>query len=273
MSILEAVILGIVQGLTEFLPVSSTAHLRIIPALAGWEDPGAPFTAVTQIGTLVAVLVYFRADIARLSGAFLGGLVRRAPFETEDSKQAWWILFATLPIAVLGLLFKDLIETGFRSLYVVSASLIVFSLLLQYAEWRSKRSRGADSVRFADTVAIGFAQAVALVPGASRSGTTITAGLFLNMTRESAASFSFLLSIPAVALSGAYQLFKLRHTLASESGITLLIATAVSAVVGFFAIRLLLRFLRTQSTTVFVVYRIALAGLILALLQANVLSP
>lgn len=273
MSLLEAVVLGIVQGLTEFLPVSSTAHLRIIPALFGWDDPGAPFTAVTQIGTLIAVLVYFRADILRLGAAFLRSLARRDPFGTPDAKQAWWILFATLPIAICGLLFKDLIETGFRSLYVISGSLIFFSILLSIAERVSTRARDAGSIGLLDTQVIGLAQAVALIPGASRSGTTITAGLFLNLTRETAASFSFLLSIPTVALNRFYQLYKLRHTLTTDFGVSLLVAVAVSGIVGFLSIAFLLRYLRSHSTSVFVVYRIALALIILALLQADILAP
>lgn len=273
MSIIEAIVLGTVQGLTEFLPVSSTAHLRVVPALLGWQDPGAPFTAVTQIGTLAAVLVAFRADLVRLLTAGVRETLRGRPFGSRDSSMAWWIVFGTIPIAVCGLVFKDLIETTFRSLYVISASLVILSLLLVAAERVSKRVRGEAELTLLDTLLIGVAQAVALIPGASRSGTTITAGLFLNMKRESAAAFSFLLSVPAVALSGVYQLYKLRDTLVSEFGVALLVATVVSGVVGFLAIEFLLRYLRTHSTYVFVVYRIVLAGVLLALLSAGIVQP
>ena len=210
MSLLEAVVLGIVQGLTEFIPISSTAHLRIVPAFLGWEDPGAAFTAVTQIGTLIAVFVYFHRDIAALSAAFFRSVLAMKPFQSSDSRMAWWILFGTIPIGVFGLLFKDMIETDFRSLYVIAFSLIGLALLLLAAERLGRRNRGMDTMRFSDTQLIGLAQALALIPGASRSGTTITAGLLLNLRREDAARFSFLLSIPAITLSGLYQLYQLQ---------------------------------------------------------------
>lgn len=273
MSILEAVVLGIFQGLTEFLPVSSTAHLRIVPALFGWNDPGAPFTAVTQIGTLIAVLVYFRSDIIRYSRAFTTGLLKGTPFVSHDSRLAWWMLFGTVPIIVCGLAFKDLIETSFRSLYVISGSLLVVSGFLVLAEKRSSFRRDTATVGLADSLIIGMAQALALVPGVSRSGATITAGMFRQLNRASAAEFSFLLSIPAVALSGVYQLYKLRHALGSELGVGLLVAVVVSGVVGYLSIEFLLRYLRSHSTYLFVLYRVALALLILALLRADVIQP
>lgn len=274
MSILEAVVLGIVQGLTEFLPVSSTAHLRIVPALLGWSDPGAAFTAVTQIGTLLAVLFYFRKDLMNMLRAFLKSLANKKPFETEDSRLAWYILFGTIPIAVLGLLLKHDIENGFRSLYVIACSLIGLALLLVLAEKISRRNRSLRQLNFIETQIIGLAQAVALVPGSSRSGTTITAGLFLNLTREGAARFSFLLSVPAVGLAGLYELYSLKDAiLAGQIGFPLLIATAVAGVVGFLSIDFLLKYLRSHSTYLFIWYRIAIGVLILVLLQAHVLLP
>lgn len=274
MTLVEAVLLGIVQGLTEFLPISSTAHLRIVPALLGWEDPGAPFTAVTQIGTLVAVLVYFRSEIATLSRAAAHGLIRGTPFETPDARMAWWIGLGTLPIIVAGLLLKDSIESDFRSLHVIAGSLIALAALLALAERRAARLvRDMTSMSAVDVMLIGIAQAVALIPGSSRSGTTMTMGLFLGLRRDVAASFSFLLSVPAVAASGVYQLYTLRQEISGEFGVALLVATAVAGVVGYASIDFLIRFLKRRSTMVFIVYRIALGVLLLALLHAGVLQP
>ena len=273
MNIIQAVVLGIVQGLTEFLPVSSTAHLRIIPALLGWDDPGAPFTAVTQIGTLLAVLLYFRKDIIRFTKAFAQALLKGTPFATQDARLAWWMIFGTIPIVVFGLLFKESIETSFRSLYVIAASLILVSILLVVAEKISSFTRDASTLGFPDTQIIGIAQAMALIPGVSRSGATITAGMFLQLTREAAAEFSFLLSIPAVALSGLYQLYKLRHHLASGLGIDLIVAVIVSGIVGYLAIGFLLKYLRSHSTYIFVYYRVFVGLVILALLFTGVLTP
>jgi undecaprenyl-diphosphatase len=273
MGLIEAVVLGVAQGLTEFLPISSTAHLRIIPALCGWADPGAPFTAVSQLGTLVAVLVYYRGDLARLAGASARAVVTRRLDDEGHARRALWILLATLPIVICGLAFKDLIETAFRSLYVIAGTLIFLSLLLGIAERFGRRSRDAASLRFIDTMLIGIAQAFALIPGMSRSGSTMTAGLFLHLRREDAASFSFLLSIPAVALSGLYQLYKLRADIAASLGLPLLVTVVVSGVVGYASIRLLLRFLSTHSTGVFIGYRIALGVFILILLSTSVLQP
>ncbi|MFZ1729244.1 MAG: undecaprenyl-diphosphate phosphatase [Bacteroidota bacterium] len=273
MNLFEAVVLGIVQGLTEFLPISSTAHLRIIPAFVGWEDPGAAFTAVTQIGTLIAVFIFFRSDILSLSRAFTRSVLALKPFETQESRMAWWILLGTIPIGVLGLIFKDLIETEFRSLIVIAISLIVLALLLAVAEKIGKRNRTLEKMSLFDTQLIGFAQALALIPGASRSGTTITAGLFLNINREDAARFSFLLSIPAITLSGLYQLYKLHDVLAGEFGIALLVAVVVSGVVGYFSIEFLLRYLRTHSTWLFIIYRIALGSIILIMISLDFIQP
>ncbi len=271
MNLIEAVVLGIVQGLTEFIPISSTAHLRIVPAFLGWSDPGAAFTAVSQIGTLLAVFVYFWKDIVSLTRAFLRSLVVMKPNDTHESRIAWWILFGTVPIGLFGLLFKDLIESEFRSLFVIAMSLILLALLLAIAERIGKRQRSLDGITLLDALWIGLAQAAALIPGASRSGTTITAGLFLNITREDAARFSFLLSVPAITLSGLYQLYQLRAALAGELGIALFVTVAASGIVGYLSIGFLLRYLRSHSTWLFIGYRIALGIIILIMISLNII--
>jgi undecaprenyl-diphosphatase len=277
-----AILLGIVQGLTEFLPISSTAHLRIVPALVGQPDPGAAFSAVIQIGTLVAVLVYFRSDIFRIGVAWFSESARGKFSQSRDGRMGWMMIFATLPIVVLGLAFKDAITGQLRSLYVIAAALIGLALALVVAERfvlrrsaRGLRAKTLDDVEWSDAIAVGFAQAVALIPGASRSGVTITGGLFLGLSRETAARFSFLLSLPAIFAAGVYELYKERHDLlASTADATnLLVATVVSGVVGYLAIAGLLRYLRSRTTYVFVVYRIALGLLLLALLATGKLDP
>jgi undecaprenyl-diphosphatase len=278
MTLTEALVLGVVQGLTEFLPISSTAHLRVVPALVGWADPGAAFTAVIQLGTLVAVLLYFRSDIARLLRAWLAGLAKGRPLATDDATLAWMIAAGTVPIVVCGLLFKDAIETTLRSLYVISAAAIGLAVLLAAAEWahaRRERSasppRGMDRVGWADAIGVGLGQAVALIPGASRSGVTITAGLFLGLKRETAARFSFLLSLPSVFAAGVYQLYKARADLfASQADVVnLVVAAAVAGVVGYASIAFLLGYLKSHSTWVFIVYRFVLGGALLALVAAG----
>jgi undecaprenyl-diphosphatase len=269
---MQALILGIVQGLTEFLPVSSTAHLRIVPALAGWPDPGAAFTAVVQIGTLVAVLAYFRQDVARIARAWTSGLIRRRPFETLDARMGWMMIIATVPIVVCGLLLQNQIENQLRSLYVVAGALIGLGLVLAVAEAFVRRRQRAgisqkqlEDVTWTDAVVTGMAQAIALVPGSSRSGTTITAGLFLGLSRETAARFSFLLSLPAVFAAGIYELVKDADKLlnTTDDMLALLVCTVASGVVGYASIAFLLRYLKTHTTYVFIAYRLVLGGLIL----------
>ncbi len=273
MTLLEAIVLGLVQGLTEFLPISSTAHLRIVPALAGWADPGAAYSAVIQLGTVGAVLVYFARDLGRLAVGFVQGLKARQPFGTLDSRLAWFVGLGTVPIGVCGLLFKEAIETTLRSLYVISASLIALAVVLFVVERAAKHVRTLEQMTLKDGLVIGAWQAVALIPGSSRSGTTITGGLSLGFTREDAARYSFLLSIPATTLAG---LFELKHLLeAPERPATamLVVGTVVSFGSGLLAIWGLLRFLRTRSTLVFVVYRVLLGGALLALVFAGVVPP
>ena len=268
MSLLEAIVLGIVQGLTEFLPISSTAHLRIVPAFAGWEDPGAAFTAVTQLGTLAAVLLYFRRDLLGIARAWISGLRDPVLRTSPESRLGWYILIGTIPILVFGFLFSHQIETGARSLRLIGTTMIVLGLVLLAAEQVGARSRPLDSLRRRDGIVIGFAQAAALIPGVSRSGATISAGLFLGLERAAAARYSFLLSIPAVVLSGLYELRDIGGDSNATIGATA-IATVLAFVVGYASIALLLRYLATHTVYVFVAYRIAAGVLVLALVSAG----
>lgn len=272
MTIFESFVLGVVQGLTEFLPISSTAHLRIVPALLGWEDPGAAYSAVIQLGTVVAVLAYFAKDIARLSRGFVRGLIDRKPFGTEESRLAWFVGLGTIPISVIGLLFKSAIKTSLRSLYVISASLIILAVVLYLAERLASHKRTLSDLTLKDGVIVGLWQALALIPGSSRSGTTITGALWLGLRREDAARYSFLLSIPATTLAGLLQLKDLFEASVRPSAGALVVGTVVSFFAGLAAISGLLRFVKTQSMLVFVVYRILLGVLLLGLLQAGVLQ-
>lgn len=282
MDLLQAVILGIVQGLTEFLPISSSAHVLIVPALLGWGDPGAAFTAVIQIGTLVAVLAYFRRDIARIARAWTLGVVRGRPLADFDARLGWMIVAGTVPIVVCGLAFKDHIESTLRSLYVVAAALIALAVLLALAEMlvharvrARKRQRQLDEITWTDTWVIGLAQVLALVPGSSRSGVTITAGLFAGLSRETAARFSFLLSLPSVFAAGMYELYSARDALlgSRQDIAALVVATLAALVSGYLAIAFLLYYLRTHTTYVFVFYRLFLGGLIFYLLWSGRLVP
>lgn len=280
--LLEAIVLGIVQGLTEFLPVSSTAHLRIVPALLGWSDPGAAFSAVIQIGTLAAVVLYFRDDLRRIVRAVIVDAVAGRPLASHEAQLGWMMVLATIPIVVAGLALKKYIETDLRSLYVIVAAMWSVAALLAVAEWFYARrvadgrvGRTIEDVTFGDALVVGIAQACALVPGTSRSGATILGGLARGLTREAAARFSFLLSLPAIFAAGALQLVSERETLlASQSqAVNLLVATVVSGLVGYAAIAMLLRYLRTHTMMVFVVYRFALGALLLWLLLSGRLDP
>jgi undecaprenyl-diphosphatase len=282
MSWIEIVVLAIVQGLTEFIPISSTAHLRIVPALLGWNDPGAAFSAVLQIGTLVAVLWYFWRDVVRILRAMQADLFRGKLATTHDALLGWMIAVGTLPIIVCGLAFKEHIETTLRSLYVVSAALAGVAVLLALAEWIVQRrqavglkEREVDQIRWPDAIAVGIAEAAALIPGASRSGVTILGGLCCGLTREAAARFSFLLSIPAISAAGVFQLIEAREDLlaSTDDAAKLIVALVVTAVVGYATIPWLLAFLRTRTTLVFVAYRLLLAGLLLFLLTTGRVTP
>jgi undecaprenyl-diphosphatase len=270
-SVFEAIVLGITLGLTEFLPISSTAHLRIVPAFAGWDDPGAAFTAVTQLGTMAAVLLYFRADLIRISRAWLRSLREPEARRELDARLGWYIVLGTVPIGIFGILFKDQIETGARDLYLISIALIVLGLVLLLADRVGSHDRRIEQIGTRDGLTIGLAQALALVPGVSRSGATISAGLFMGFERAAAARFSFLLSVPAVVLSGLLELGSiLRGEEHQQTSLpALVLATLLAFLVGYASIAFLLRYLANHSTAVFVVYRVALGLLVLVLLAAG----
>ena len=271
MSALEAIVLGIVQGLTEFLPISSTAHLRVVPAFLGWDDPGAAFTAVTQLGTMAAVLLYFRNDLWRIATAWVRGLRDPAIRRTPDSRLGWYIVLGTIPISIFGFAFSDQIEDEARSLSLIGTTLIVLGLILLAADRVGRRERDLDDLNVRDGVAIGFAQALALIPGVSRSGATLTAGLFLGLERAAAARYSFLLSVPAVVLSGAFELRHIGDEGGAPFGATA-VATLLAFVSGYVAIAFMLRFLVTHTTLVFVAYRVALGALVLTLAGAGAID-
>ncbi|MYS83164.1 undecaprenyl-diphosphate phosphatase [Embleya scabrispora] len=268
----EAVVLGLVQGLTEFLPISSSAHLRIVSAFAGWEDPGSAFTAVTQIGTETAVLIYFRKDIGKIIATWVKSLYTPSLRGELDARMGWYIIVGTLPIAVLGLVFQDTIETTFRDLRLIGTTLIVFGLILLFADRMALNNRGMDKLNGKESLIYGFAQSLALIPGVSRSGGTVTAGLLMGYRREVAARYSFLLAIPAVLASGGLELFKIGEGPAPAWGPTIL-ATVVAFVVGYAAIAWFLKYISTHSFTVFVAYRVALGLVVLGLVIFGALEP
>ncbi|HEY7485895.1 MAG TPA: undecaprenyl-diphosphate phosphatase [Streptosporangiaceae bacterium] len=273
MNFLQATLLGIVQGLTEFLPISSSAHLLIVPRLLGWDDPGAAFTAVIQLGTMAAVLIYFRDDIVRITWTWLRSL-RDKPLRADlDARMGWYIIWGTVPVSVAGLAFKDQIEGPARNLWINATMLIVMGLVLMVAEWYGRQKREVADLNLRDGLIIGGFQALSLIPGSSRSGSTITGGLFLGYTREAAARYSFLLSVPAVVLSGLFELRKVGEP--GSGGLPpagTAVATIVSFVVGYASIAWLLKYLVRHSTLLFVYYRVALGGILLGLLTAGALS-
>ncbi|GHG40343.1 undecaprenyl-diphosphatase 2 [Sinomonas cellulolyticus] len=274
--LLEAAFLGLIQGLTEFLPVSSSAHLRIVGEfLPNAQDPGAAFTAITQLGTETAVIIYFRRDIVRIVGAWFGSLVGRVQRNDPDARMGWLVIIGSIPIVVLGLLFQDQIETVLRSLWITATTLIVFGLILAVADAVGRHARTLDHLGTRHGIIYGFAQALALIPGVSRSGGTITAGLFMGYTREAAARYSFLLAIPAVFGSGLYQLYK---SLKDGFGtgpygpVDTALATIVAFVVGYIIIGWFLKYVSHNSYRLFVWYRIALGAFLYVLLGFGVIS-
>ncbi len=272
MNTFQAVVLGILQGLTEFLPISSSAHLRVVPALFGWPDPGAAFTAVTQLGTIAAVIIYFFKDLWNILSTWLRSLVNPELRSTLDAKMGWYILLGTLPISVLGLVFETQIDTVARDLRLIAATLIVLGIVLWLADRRGKQTKDIERLTLRDGLLFGFAQALALIPGVSRSGATITAGLLMGYTRTSAARYSFLLSVPAILASGV---FKLKDVSAGDGpalGLTL-IATLLAFASGYASIAWLLRYVSRNSYAPFVVYRVGLGLLLIVLLAAGVLQP
>jgi undecaprenyl-diphosphatase len=282
LSIIESIILGIVQGLTEFLPISSTGHLTLAGKLMGVIDPNNPkewtsFMAVIQLGTMVAVIIYFWKDLFSILQNFIkDNLTQRKKIKVQsrESKLGWFIIVGTIPVVVIGLLFKDIIEGVLtKNLYVISGSLILLALILWIAEKVGKFERTEEKLSWKDSMIVGLAQALSLIPGSSRSGTTITAGLFLGLTRETAARFSFLLSIPAVFASGMLQFYQALEFITPESLLTLTIATLISGVSGYLAIEFLLRFLKKNTTFVFILYRIVIGIIIIALLNLGIILP
>ncbi len=267
-------VLGLIQGLTEFLPISSSAHLRVFPALLGWKDPGAAFTAVTQLGTETAVLIYFRRDIASIIKTWTLSLFRPALRSHQDARMGWFVIMGTLPIGILGKLFQDTIEHDLRDLRIIGTTLIVFGVVLAVAD-RTRAVRHAKPISdltLPHAATYGMAQALALIPGVSRSGGTISAGLLLGYSREAAARYSFLLAIPAVLASGLLELFKIGEGPAPAWGPTVL-ATLIAFVVGYAAIAWFLKYISNNSFMPFVIYRIALGVLIIALVSVGTLAP
>ena len=275
---LEAILLGLVQGLTEFLPISSSAHLRIVgaflPDLGANADPGAAFTAITQIGTEAAVVVFFWRDIVRIIGHWFRALVGRIPRNDPDAKMGWLIIVGTIPIVVLGLLFQTQIETVLRSLWVIAVTLIVFGVILGIADMIGAERRKLDDLTVGHGIVYGLAQSLALIPGVSRSGGTITAGLLLGYRREAAARYAFLLAIPAVFGSGFYELYKVLKSPAPEvftMGETA-VATIVAFGVGLAVIAFFMRWISRHSFLPFVLYRVALGTALIVLLSTGVIA-
>jgi undecaprenyl-diphosphatase len=276
MSLIEALVLGLVQGLTEFLPISSTAHLRIVPALLGWDDPGAAYSALIQLGTLVAILLAMRQDVIALVGGFLRGIASGRPWGTVESRAAIMIILGTIPIVVVGLAAREFIREGARDLVVIIAALVGGTVLMVVAELacfsRARRGiaghDGLESVRLLDALTMGFAQVLALVPGASRSGTTISAGMLTGLDRRTAARFSFLLSLPAVGAAGLLEAWKARHDILSTGDdiAAAIVGTLVAGIVGYCSIRWLLKLLTSHTLWPFVAYRLAMACVLAALL-------
>jgi len=284
MSWFESFILGLVQGLTEFLPISSSAHLRLTAAFAGWQDPGAAFTAITQIGTEAAVLIYFRKDIARIVSAWCRSLTNKAMRGDHDAQMGWLVIIGSIPIGVLGVSLKDKIKGPFRDLRLIATTLIVMGIVLGIADRLAARDETGGKHRaikerktlkeltVKDGLIYGFCQAMALIPGVSRSGATISGGLLMGYTREAAARYSFLLAIPAVLASG---LFELKD--ASEGGHVswgpTIFATVIAFVVGYAVIAWFMKFITTKSFMPFVIYRILLGILLFILVGTDALSP
>jgi len=271
--VLEAIILGLVQGLTEFLPISSSAHLRILGEfLPNAQDPGAAFTAITQIGTEAAVVVFFWRDIVRIVSHWFGSLFGRVPRHDPDARMGWLIIIGSIPIVVLGILFQDQIETVFRSLWIVATMLVVFGIILGLADWAGAKRRTLDQITVPHGILFGFAQALALVPGVSRSGGTITMGLFLGYERAAAARYAFLLAIPAVFGSGFYQLFKSWGEPAVYGPLETGVATLVAFVVAILVIAFFMNWISRHSFLPFVIYRLVVGGAIFALLATGAID-
>lgn len=274
MSWIQVIVLSLVQGLTEFLPVSSSGHLRIVSELFWGEDAGASFTAVVQLGTELAVLVYFAKDIWRILTAWFAGLLDKSK-RNFDYKMGWMVIVGTIPVGLLGFFGKDLIRDNLRNLWITAAMLVLFSFVFILAEKIGHRERSFDELTMKDAIWMGLAQCLALIPGVSRSGGTVSAGLFLGLNREVATRFSFLLAIPAVLASGLFSLPDAFSPDAgqSASGLQLLIGTSIAFLVGYASIAWLLRFVAHHSFAWFAAWRIPVGLGVMALLAAGVLAP
>lgn len=271
LSWLQALVLGISQGLTEFLPISSTAHTLVVCKFLGWPDPGAAFTAVTQIGTELAVVIYFRHDIVRILKAWFGSLISSDKRADSDAKMGWYVIFGTIPIGIAGILFKTSIETSARNLWLVAGALIVMGLLLGVADRFAKHSKSESDLNTRSAIIFGLGQALALIPGVSRSGATITVGLAMGYKRDVAARYSFLLAIPAVFASAGLT----AGEISSDSFVNwpaTIVATVVAFIVGYLVIAGLMKYLQTRTFLPFVIYRVALGSLLMVLLATGVLS-
>lgn len=269
----EALVLGIVQGLTEFLPVSSSAHQSIVGQFFGGRDPGAAFTAINQLGTEAAVIVYFRHDIAGIVRSWFGSLVGRVPRDDPQARVGWLVIIGSVPIVLLGLLFQDAIDSALRNLWITVAMLAGFGVVIGVADRLARNARPLESLTWGHGILFGLAQSLALVPGVSRSGATISAGLALGYTREAAARYSFLLAIPAVVGSGLFKLTDVSNDPTPPAWGPILLATVVAFVIGYAVIAWLLRYISTHNFLPFVVYRLALAAVVVVLLLTGVLQP
>lgn len=275
MSWLQVVVLSIVQGLTEFLPISSSGHLAIVSRVFFGADAGASFTAVSQLGTEAAVLVYFGRDIIRILKAWFDGLLVKAHRDNIDYRMGWYVIIGTIPIVVLGLVFKDAIRSEVRNLWVIATAMLVFSAVIAAAEYFGRQNRHAEQLTWRDGLLVGLAQCLALVPGVSRSGSTISAGLFLGLDRALSARFGFLLAIPAVFASGLFSLPDAFHPVTegmSATGLQLLVSVVITFVIGYAAISWLLRFLTNHAMYWFVGYRVVLSLTLMALLATGVVA-
>jgi len=271
LSWLQAIVLGISQGLTEFLPISSTAHTLVVSKLLGWPDPGAAFTAVTQIGTELAVVLYFRRDIVRIIRAWSASLVKAELRSNPDAQMGWYVIIGTIPIGIAGLAFKSSIETTARNLWLVAGALIFMGVLLGVADRYASHTKSESDMNPKNAILFGLGQALALIPGVSRSGATITAGLVMGFKRDVVARYSFLLAIPAVFASAGLT----AGDISTDSFVNwpaTIVATIVAFVVGYFVIASLMKYLQTRTFLPFVIYRISLGTLLLVLLATGVLS-
>lgn len=272
MDLLRSVILGIVQGLTEFLPISSSAHLAIVPQLLGWEDPGAAYTAVVQIGTELAVILYFWRDIWKIGSGWVRGVFSAQARQAPEWRMGWFIIIGSLPIVLLGIMLEDLIDREFRNLWFIGTTLIVLGLVLGLAERLGRKTKPIDDLSIRDAILLGLAQACALVPGVSRSGATISMGLFLGYERQAATRYAFLLAIPAVVGAGIYKLKDIPGGENAYGTVPTIVGTVVAFVVGLAVIHWLLQYVSNHSYKPFVIYRVALGSLVLILLWAGVIS-